>query len=86
MSLQVEQLAGIVYGSVKYNVTPSVIMSEWHTVSATSMVYGNALLNLVAKLGQTNFTAWMSAHIPVHLSQILMTRSETIAIGRNVSC
>ncbi|XP_056610474.1 uncharacterized protein LOC130427231 [Triplophysa dalaica] len=69
-----EQLAGIVYGNVKYNVTPSVIMSEWHTVSATSMVYGTALLNLVAKLGQTNFTAWMSAHIPVHLSQILMTR------------
>ncbi|KAA0715542.1 ATP-binding cassette sub-family A member 12 [Triplophysa tibetana] len=71
---KVEQLVGIVYGSVKYNVTPSVILSEWHTVSATSMVYGTALQNLVTKLGQTNLTAWMSAHIPVHLSQILMTR------------
>ncbi|KAI7808566.1 uncharacterized protein abca12 isoform X2 [Triplophysa rosa] len=87
---KVQQLAGIVNGSVMYNVTPSVIMSEWHTVSSTSMVYGTALQNLVTKLGQTNFTAWMSEQIPVHLSQILMTRGlekfKTISPQLEQSC
>lgn len=85
MPLQVQQLVGVVNGSVMYDVTPSVIMSEWHTISATSMVYGTALQNLATKLGQTNLTAWTPERVPGRLSQILMTRSETIPIGQNVA-
>lgn len=82
MSLQVQQLVGVVNGSVMYNVTPSVIMSEWHTLSATSMNYGSTLQNWITKLGQTNSTAWTSERVPVHLSQILITRLELFLLAK----
>nr|XP_055071071.1 uncharacterized protein abca12 [Misgurnus anguillicaudatus] len=72
---KVQQLVGIVGGNVTYNVTPSVMLAEWHQIFTTSSNYGTALQYLVTEFGQTNITAWIPEQMPVHLSQILLTRS-----------
>ncbi|XP_065108171.1 uncharacterized protein abca12 [Paramisgurnus dabryanus] len=71
---KVQQLVGIVGGNVTYNVTPSVMLAEWHQIFTTSSNYGAALQYLVTGLGQKNITAWITEQMPVHLSQILLTR------------
>jgi len=74
---QVQQLVGVVNGTVMYNVTPSILMAEWHSLYTTSQQYGSALQNLQTELSEEYFTAWIPGNISVGLQQILLTRSVT---------
>lgn len=74
---QVQQLVGVVNGTVMYNVTPSILMAEWHSLYTTSLQYVTALQKLQTELNEDYFAAWIPGNISVGLSQILLTRSET---------
>lgn len=74
---QVQQLVGVVNGTVMYNVTPSTVMSEWHSLYTTSLQYVSALQNLQTEVNENYFAAWIPGNISDGLSQILLTRSET---------
>lgn len=75
--IQVQQLVGAVDGTVLYNVTPSILMAEWHSLYTTALQYVTALQNSQTVLNENYFAAWIPGNISVGLSQILLTRSET---------
>ncbi len=75
--LQVQQLVGAVDGTVLYNVTPSIVMAEWHSLYTTALQYVKALQNSQTVLNENYFAAWIPGNISDGLSQILLTRSET---------
>ncbi|XP_077071802.1 uncharacterized protein abca12 [Siphateles boraxobius] len=72
---KVQQLVGVVNGTVMYNVTPSILMAEWHSLYTTSQQYGSALQNLQTKLNEEYFAAWIPGNISAGLHQILLTRA-----------
>uniref|UniRef100_A0A8C1YCU5 ATP-binding cassette, sub-family A (ABC1), member 12 n=1 Tax=Cyprinus carpio TaxID=7962 RepID=A0A8C1YCU5_CYPCA len=67
-------LVGVVNGTVMYNVTPSILMAEWHSLYTTSLQYVTALQKLQTELNEDYFAAWIPGNISVGLSQILLTR------------
>ncbi|XP_067300426.1 uncharacterized protein abca12 isoform X2 [Pseudorasbora parva] len=71
---KVQQMVGAVNGTVMYNVTPSILMAEWHSLYTTSMQYGSALQNLQTELNEKLFAAWIPGNISVGSLQILLTR------------
>lgn len=77
MFSQVQQLIGVVNGTEMYNVTPSILLAEWHSLYTTSLQYGSALQNLQIEFNEEYFAAWIPVNISVGLTQILLTRSET---------
>ncbi|KAI2660814.1 Glucosylceramide transporter ABCA12 [Labeo rohita] len=72
---KVQQLVGVVNGTVMYNVTPSTVMSEWHSLYTTSLQYVSALQNLQTEVNENYFAAWIPGNISDGLSQILLTRA-----------
>lgn len=80
MFSQVQQLVGVVNGTVMYNITPSILMVEWHSLYTTSLKYGSALQNLQTELNEEYFAAWIPGNISVGLNQILLTRSVTYSL------
>ncbi len=55
--LQVQQLVGAVEGTVLYNVTPSILMAEWHSLYTTALQYVTALQNSQTVLNENYFAA-----------------------------
>ncbi|KAK2904797.1 hypothetical protein Q8A67_006596 [Cirrhinus molitorella] len=72
---KVQQLVGVVNGTVMYNVTPSILMAEWHGLYTTSLHYVTALQNLQTEVNENYFAAWIPGNISAGLSQILLTRA-----------
>ncbi|XP_059356783.1 uncharacterized protein LOC132095673 [Carassius carassius] len=72
---KVRQMVGAVYGAEMYNVTPSILMAEWHSLYTTSLQYVTALQNLQTVVNENYFAAWIPGNISVGLSQILLTRA-----------
>ncbi|XP_042586458.1 uncharacterized protein LOC109091145 [Cyprinus carpio] len=72
---KVQQLVGAVHGTVMYNVTPSILMAEWHSLYTTTLQYVTGLQNLQTVLNENYFVAWIPGNISVGFSQILLTRA-----------
>ncbi|XP_052462826.1 uncharacterized protein abca12 isoform X6 [Carassius gibelio] len=70
---KVQQLVGVVNGTVMYNVTPSILMAEWHSLYTISLQYVTALQKLQTELNEDYFAAWIPGNISIGLSQILLT-------------
>ncbi|XP_016410236.1 uncharacterized protein LOC107741931 [Sinocyclocheilus rhinocerous] len=70
---KIQQLVDAVNGTVMYNVTPSILMAEWHNLYTTALQYVTALQNLQTVLNENYFAAWIPGNISVGLSQILLT-------------
>ncbi|XP_052004328.1 uncharacterized protein abca12 [Xyrauchen texanus] len=82
----VQQLIDVVNGTLMYNVTPSILMAEWHRLYATYLQYSTSLQNLTTELNQDYFSAWTQENIRNNLSQILLNRpiQGTVALLQSI--
>lgn len=85
MFSQGQQLVDVMNGTVMYNVTPSTLMEEWHSLYTTYIQYANSTKKLQTELNEEYFAAWIPGNISASLSQILSTRSETYLLFDNCS-
>ncbi|XP_017562806.2 uncharacterized protein abca12 [Pygocentrus nattereri] len=72
---QVNQLIGIANSTLMYDVTPAMILSEWHSLYRTSMKYSASSQALVEELKLEDFSEWIEYNITVNWPEILITRS-----------
>ncbi|KAI4872788.1 hypothetical protein NFI96_020720 [Prochilodus magdalenae] len=71
---QVKELISVTTNGFAYNVTPSMILTEWHSLYSTSSKYSAAIQELVGELEHEDYSEWMMYNITVSWPQILMTR------------
>lgn len=78
------QSASVVQGSLVYDVTPSMILTEWHRLYSTWIKYNSLLQAFVAELELEDVSEWTLYNITTNWSEILLTRSESTGRFTNI--
>ncbi|XP_036428567.1 uncharacterized protein LOC118809395 [Colossoma macropomum] len=71
---QVNQLIHVANNTLMYDITPSMILSAWHSLYRTSMKYGTSIQALIGELELEDFSEWIEYNITVNWPEILITR------------
>ncbi|XP_076849875.1 uncharacterized protein abca12 [Brachyhypopomus gauderio] len=74
LEVKVNQLTSVIEGTLVYNVTPSMILTEWHRLYNTSLQYGASYQSLFSEINQAFLSEWMSYNTPLYWFKILLTR------------
>ncbi|XP_072542326.1 glucosylceramide transporter ABCA12 [Salminus brasiliensis] len=69
----VNQLTRLVNGSLVYDITPSIILTEWHMLYNTSLKYVASLKTFAGVLEQEELSEWIPQNTTVDWSEILLT-------------
>ncbi|XP_035390341.1 uncharacterized protein LOC118242588 [Electrophorus electricus] len=73
--VKVDQLTSVIEGTLVYNVTPSMILTEWHRLYNTSLQHGASYQRFINEQHHWNFLSeWISYNTPVDWFKILLTR------------
>ncbi|XP_041938357.1 uncharacterized protein abca12 isoform X3 [Alosa sapidissima] len=69
---KVNQLVGVVEGSEKYNVSASMILAEWHSLSLTASQYGELFEHFLSELDQDFLDSLIPTNVTVNWQEVLI--------------
>lgn len=74
-NLQLNQISNVLNGTLVYNVTPAMILTEWHRLYSTAQKSTNSLMGVVQLIQNTLFSQ-IPPNSTVDWAQVLLNRWE----------